>query len=286
MHLAWGCELGETCLKVALAQASLSASLPSWGDPLPATPSPIPNKFILLWSSSVCRVSSHILFLLFPTTALWNSCCYHHSRENWDSDWLKSLHDAIILGWPKSLLVFFHIMLDVLGFTSKWRRLSGLPLSPVLLPLYQPLSLIVGSHSLIKLDHAAAAAAKLLQSCPILCDPIDGSPPGSAVPGILQARTLEWVAISFFNAWKWKVKGKSLSCVRPSVTPRTAAFQAPLSMGFSRQEYWSGVPLPSPMLLFQFSWIHLALQSQHVSLDRDMDLEFEELSQSSCSFIL
>ena len=79
-----------------------------------------------------------------------------------------------------------------------------------------------------------------------LCNPIDGSPPGSPVPGILQARTLEWVAISFSNAWKWKVKVKSLSHVRLLVTPRTAAYQAPLSMGFSRQEYWSGVPLPSP----------------------------------------
>ena len=95
----------------------------------------------------------------------------------------------------------------------------------------------------------AAAAAKLLQSCPTLCDPRDGSPPGSPVPGILQARTLEWVAISFSNAWKWKVKVKSLSRVRPSVTPWTAAFQAPPSMGFSRQEYWSGVPLPSNKLI-------------------------------------
>ena len=78
----------------------------------------------------------------------------------------------------------------------------------------------------------AAAAAKLLQSYPTLCDPTDGSPPGSLVPGILQARTLEWVAISFFSAWKWKVKVKSLSCVRLLATPWTAAYQAPLSMGF------------------------------------------------------
>ena len=88
--------------------------------------------------------------------------------------------------------------------------------------------------------------AKLLQSCPTLCDPIDGSSPGSLVPGILQARTLEWVAISFSNAWKWKVKVKSFSCVRLLATPWTTAHQAPPSMGFSRQEYWSGVPLPSP----------------------------------------
>ena len=90
-------------------------------------------------------------------------------------------------------------------------------------------------------------AAKSLQSCPTLCDPIDGSPSGSPVPGILQARTLEWVAISFSNAWKWKVNRKSLSRVQLLVTPWTTAYQALLSMGFSRQEYWSGVRLPSLM---------------------------------------
>ena len=87
--------------------------------------------------------------------------------------------------------------------------------------------------------------AKSLQSCPTLCNPIDGSLPGSPVPGILQARTLEWVAISFSNAWKWKVKVKSPSRVWLLATPWTAAYQAPPSMGFARQEYWSGVPLPS-----------------------------------------
>ena len=99
----------------------------------------------------------------------------------------------------------------------------------------------------VNLRSSVAAAAKSLQSCPTLCDPIDGSPPGSAVPGMLQARTLEWVAISFSNAWKRKEKVKSLSYVRPSVTPWTAAYQAPPSLGFSREEYWSGVPLPSPL---------------------------------------
>ena len=83
-----------------------------------------------------------------------------------------------------------------------------------------------------------------LQSCLALCDPIDGSTPGSPVPGILQARTLEWVAIAFSNAWKWKVKVKLLSRIQLLATPWTAAYQAPPSMGFSRQEYWSGVPLP------------------------------------------
>ena len=101
-----------------------------------------------------------------------------------------------------------------------------------------------------------AAAAKLLQSCPTLCDPIDGSPPGSAISGILQARTLEWVAISFSNASKWKVKVKSLSHVQPSATPWTAAYQAPPSMGFSRQEYWSGVPLPSLFNCLQPHWLY------------------------------
>ena len=122
------------------------------------------------------------------------------------------------------------------------------------------------------LPHLLAAAAKSLQLCPTLCNPIDGSPPGSAIPGILQARTLEWVAISFSNAWKWKVKVTLLSRVRLFVTPWTAAYQAPLSMGFSRQEYWSGLTLPSlPTLAsVQFScsvmsdslWPH---ESQHAS---------------------
>ena len=105
---------------------------------------------------------------------------------------------------------------------------------------------------------AAAAAAKSLQSCPTLCNPIDGSPPGSSIPGIIQARTLEWVAISFSNAWKWEVKEKLLSRVQLAATPWTAprllpmncnpmdCSQAPLSMGFSRQEYWSELPLPCP----------------------------------------
>ena len=97
-------------------------------------------------------------------------------------------------------------------------------------------------------NNLAAAAAKSLQPSPTLCDPIDSSPPGFPVPGILQARTLEWVAIFFSSAWKWKVKGKSLSRVGLLATPWTAAYQAPPSMGFSRQEYWNGVPLPSPIM--------------------------------------
>ena len=97
--------------------------------------------------------------------------------------------------------------------------------SPALQTGSLPLSPWGSPHT--RLLVAAAAAAKSLQSCLTLCDPIDGSPRGSPIPGILQARTLEWVAISFSNAWKWKVKGKSLSCVQPSVTPWTVAYQAP-----------------------------------------------------------
>ena len=95
----------------------------------------------------------------------------------------------------------------------------------------------------------AATAATSLQSCPTLCDPIDGSPPGSFVPGILQARTLEWVAMSFSHAWKWRMKLKLLSRVRLPVTPWTAAHRASPPMGFSRQEYWSGSPLTSLIYL-------------------------------------
>ena len=99
---------------------------------------------------------------------------------------------------------------------------------------------------------AAATASKSLQLCSTLCDPIDGSPVGSSVPGILQARILEWVAISLSSAWKWKVKVKSLSRARLLATPWTAAYQAPLPMGFSRQEYWSGLPLLLPISLVPY----------------------------------
>ena len=103
-----------------------------------------------------------------------------------------------------------------------------------------------------------AAAAKSLQSCPTLCDPIDGSPPGSPVPGILQARTLEWVAISFSNAWKWEVKVKSLSHVRLLVSPWTAAHQAPPKLDF---------PGKSNMLSrYYLIFTSLCFQSKHYCL--------------------
>ena len=115
-----------------------------------------------------------------------------------------------------------------------------------------PVNNVLSTYLRLGYDHwDTAAAAKSLQSCPTLCNPRDGSPSGSPIPGILQVRTLEWVAISFSNAWKWKVKEKSLSHVWPSATPWTAAHQAPPSMGVSRQEYWSGLPLPSPLRYYQ-----------------------------------
>ena len=125
--------------------------------------------------------------------------------------------------------------------------------SPLLAPMKDSSAWLLGQRSCTNTFCFSAAAAKSLQLCPTLCDPIDGSRPGSPVPGILQARTLEWVAISFSNAWKWKVKVKSLSRVWLLATPWTAAYQAPASMGFSRQEYWSGVPLPSPFVFLRAS---------------------------------
>ena len=109
----------------------------------------------------------------------------------------------------------------------------------------------------------STTTTKSLQSCPTLCSPMDCSLPGFSLHGILQARTLEWVAISFSNAWKWKVKVKSLGRVWLLVTPWAAAYQAPPSMGFSGQQYWSGVPLPSPkkFLFISYSTIHYFMSS-------------------------
>ena len=140
-----------------------------------------------------------------------------------------------------------------------------------------PGSLCKNLHILSSILWIANAAAKSLQSCPTLCDPIDGSPPGSPIPGILQARTLEWVAISFSNAWKGKVKVKSLSHVRLLATPWTAAYQAPPSMGFSRREYWSGVPLPSPELLINTFYLKSIKVSPHqinIDLNYKINLQY------------
>ena len=145
--------------------------------------------------------------------------------------------------------------------TIRLRNFTSIPMS---LSIYHEGILnFIKCFSYVSWDHVAvvlysigvAAAARSLQSCPTLCDPIDCSPPGSPVPRILQSRTLEWVAISFSNAWKWKVKVKSLSHARLFKTPWTVACQAPPFMGFSRQEYWSGLPLPSPLLMWSITWM-------------------------------
>ena len=129
--------------------------------------------------------------------------------------------------------------------TKRWDLAACCPIANTQVRLVERKTCFISGAGTEREGGCCCCCAKSLQSCPTLWDPIDGSPPGSPVPGILQARTLEWVAISFSNAWKWKVTGKSLSCVRLLASPWTAAHQAPPSMGFSRQEYWSGVPLLS-----------------------------------------
>ena len=167
--------------------------------------------------------------------------------------------------------------LDVIAPTPGWvvagsHHLQMMPNIP-----WEATSLLFENHWFREWIFDFAAAAKSFQSCPTLCDPIDGSPPGSPVPGILQARTLEGVAISFSDAWKWKVKVKSLSRVRLCATPWTAAYQVPPSMGFSRQEYWRGVPLPS-------SWLHYLLliraqtQSGNCSICKSYSVEMQTIS--------
>ena len=144
------------------------------------------------------------------------------------------------------ILLFFYMyffywsLVDLQCFRCTARWFSSTNTHKLFFKLFS----IIGYYKILVTVPYAAAAAKSLQSCLTLCDTTDGSPPGSPIPGILQARTLEWVAISFSNAWKWKVKVKSLSHVWLLETPWIAAYQAPPSMGFSRQEYWSGVPLP------------------------------------------
>ena len=155
------------------------------------------------------------------------------------SDILRNHYLIIMLLWTPACVYLYEIVF----LFSSGNEIPGVKLLDHMVVLL----LVFRGHS-IQFSRvaaaAAAAAAKLLQSCPTLCEPIDGSPLGSPVPGILQARTLQWVAISFSNGWKWKVKGKSLSRVRFSATPWTAAHQPPPSMGFSRQDYWSGVSSP------------------------------------------
>ena len=170
----------------------------------------------------------------------------HYQTQAWKC--LKVLCEILTLSRVINLRKYFSTFECMLShfshvwlFATLWTVAHQAPLSHFLFQGIFPIQGLIWISFI-----ANAAAAKLLQSCLTLCDPIDGSPPGSPIPGILQARTLEWVSISFSKAWKWKVKVKSLSRVQLLTTPRTAAYQAPLSMGFSRQEYCNGLPFPFP----------------------------------------
>ena len=163
------------------------------------------------------QIFSHTFFFF----SFWDS-------YNWNVGIIPEVSETVLISFY-SLLLLFHSASVIYTILSS--------ISLICFSASATVTLLLGSS-------AAAAAARSLQLCLTLCN-IDGSPPGSTIPGILQARTLEWVAISFSNAWKWKVKVKLHSRVLLLVTPRTAAYQALPSMGFSRQEYWSGLPLLS-----------------------------------------
>ena len=134
----------------------------------------------------------------------------------------------------------------------------------------------VGCHFLLQCMKVKSER-EVAQSCLALSNPMDCSLTGSSVPGILQARTLEWVVLSFSNAWKWKVKGKPLSRVQLLATPWTIAYQAPPSMGFSKQEYWNGMSFPSPSVVLDLSYFHVETighpQDYHVSYKFMMSIQ-------------
>ena len=164
---------------------------------------------------------------------------------------------TLVCLWLPTIFTLFSMPPDP-QFPSKCSYIINLcPESSFSLLAWSNMSLFTKNIVHIGSKYDFTATAKSLQSCPILCDPIDGSSWGS-IPGILQARTLEWGAISFSNAWKWKVKVKSLSRVQLLATPWIAAYQAPPPMGFSRQEYWSGVPLPSLKYHFMYVLSHFS----------------------------
>ena len=207
----------------------------------------------MVHSLSVSYLQSWFLLLtsehghVYPFTGLMHACLinlhlkFTSAKTPWSASLFSSIYSFLILS-PISMRTFLSVILMFLFLFC------------LVMTCYHTAfaTWLNVTYVLIIKELAAAAAAKLLQSCPTLCDPTDGSPPGSSVHGILQARTLEWVAISFSSAWKWKVKLKSFSCVQLFVTSWTVAYQAPPSMGFSRQEYWSGVSFPSPEVLAKY----------------------------------
>ena len=209
----------------------------------------------IVWSAFLKTCQSTLAVVLSGGDQLWRQCCMGGESERTKTYVLPGLHFP-----PQGPLRPFFIPDSFFYYPSEDSRSSMLHVFGVfLVPLAGSSSMWSQETVLLRI------AAKSLQSCPTLCDPIDSSQPGSPVPGILQARTLEWVAISFSNAWKWKVKVKALSCIRLIATPWTAARQGPPSMGFSRQEYWSGVPLPSPLGI----GLRLILSEPHLRLTQE-----------------
>ena len=163
----------------------------------------------------------------------WWAAIYGVTQSRTRLPWLSSSSSMI----SKKIPFFFLVMMDLFSVIFVLKQFSGSWSPPAMGHNCYSVRWSIHWLQIIGFPHLVvfvvpAAAAKSLRSCPTLCNPINGSPPGSAVPGILQARTLEWVAVSFSNAWKWKVKVKSLSRVRLLATPWTAAYQAPPSMGF------------------------------------------------------
>ena len=165
--------------------------------------------------------------------------------KRYDKDWMRHRCSMQVSSKHNKT----HLLKSLDAFLSPAAGFDGPPPTPMFKKQEELRSQTCVPECCLVNAAAAAASAASLQSCPTLCDSIDGSPPGSSVPGTLQARTLEWVPISFSNAWKWRVKVKSLNHVWLFMTPGTVAHQAPPSMGFSRQEYWSGLPFPSPAWL-------------------------------------
>ena len=205
-------------------------------------------SLILLLSQFWTSQLFHIIFCCFLTHI---QVSQEASKVVWYSHLFKNFPQFVVIHTVKGFSVFSQAKLDIFFWNSlSYSMIQQILVIWSLVPLpFLNIACLSGCSQFkycqslswrilsITLLAWAAAAAKSLQSCLTLCDSTDGSPPGSAVPGIFQARTLEWVAIPFSNTWKWKVKVKSLSHVQLFVTPWTIAYQVPLSMGVSRREY-------------------------------------------------
>jgi len=205
----------------------------------------------------------------FPSSS-WKFHCQHKGEKPGFNPWIgKMPWRREWLPTPVFLPGEFHGQRSLAGY-SPWGRKELDMTEWLALSLFSDTNIIFNVYNVYHADIScmhAAAAAKSLQSCLTLYDPIDGSPPGSPVPGIFQARTLEWVAISSSDAWKWKVKVKSLSHVRLSAPPWIAAHQAPPSMRFSSilsSKFTSSSSFPVVFLGF-FIWM-IMLSANTISI--------------------